>query len=71
MKVEITKKEGGFVIRSEGFHVEIHPDKSGGVIVCFFGKPPRKLKYVVEKNKNLFVNLDIAKILICNEISRL
>lgn len=71
MKAGITNKEGGFVVHSDGFQVEIHPNRNGGVDVCFFGKVPRKLKYVVEKHKNLFVNPDIARTLVCNEISRL
>lgn len=71
MKAVISQKEGGFVIHSEGFQVEIHPDGKGGVLVLFFGQVPRKLKYVVEKHKHLFVNPDIARTLVCNEISHL
>lgn len=71
MKVIVTDKENGFAISSDGFQVEIHPNGKGGVDVVFFGKVPRRLKYVVEKHKNLFVNPDIAKTLICSEISRL
>ena len=71
MKAGITNKDNGILISSDGFQVEIHPDGKGGVDVLFFGKVPRKLKYVVEKHKNLFVNPDIARTLVCNEISRL
>lgn len=71
MKNSVENKDNGFLISSDGFQVEIHPNARGSVDVCFFGKVPRKLKYVVEKHKNLFVNPDIARTLVCNEISRL
>ena len=71
MKNSVKDKDKGFLISSDGFQVEIHPNGKGNVDVCFFGKVPRKLKYVVEKHKNLFVNSDIARTLVCNEISRL
>lgn len=71
MKNSVENKDKGILISSDGFQVEIHPDGKGGVDVLFFGKVPRKLKYVVEKHKNLFVNPDIARKLVCNEISRL
>lgn len=71
MKNSVENKDKGFLISSDGFQVEIHPNRKGNVDVCFFGKVPRKLKYVVEKHKNLFVNPDIARTLVCNEISRL
>ena len=71
MKNSVEKKDNGLLISSDGFQVEIHPNARGRVDVCFFGKVPRKLKYVVEKHKHLFVNPDIARTLVCNEISHL
>lgn len=71
MKNSVENKDKGFLISSDGFQVEIHPDGKGGVLVLFFGQVPRKLKYVVEKHKHLFVNPDIARTLVCNEISHL
>jgi hypothetical protein len=63
--------EKGFLIRADGFQVKIQPDGAGGVHVQYYGTVPRKLKYVIEKHKNLFVNPDFARTLICNEISHL
>jgi hypothetical protein len=69
MKNVVEDKEKGCLIRSDGFQVEIQPDEKGGVFVLFFGKVPRRLKYVVDKHKDLFVNVGMARTLVCNEIS--
>lgn len=71
MKNSVENKDKGILIRSEGFQVEIQPDEKGGVVIFFFGTVPRRLKYVIEKHKNLFVNTSIARTLVCNEISSL
>lgn len=62
---------GGFLIVSDGFQVKVEPDGAGGVYIAFTGKPPRQLKYVIEKHKHLFVSPDLARTLICSEINRL
>ena len=66
---EINDKE--ILIRADGFQVKVQPDGAGGVFIQYYGTVPRKLKYVIEKHKHLFVNPDLARTLICNEISRL
>ena len=66
---EINDKE--ILIRADGFQVKVHPDGAGGVFIQYYGTVPRKLKYVIETHKHLFVNPDLARTLICNEISRL
>jgi len=66
---EINDKE--ILIRADGFQVKVQPDGAGGVYIQYYGTVPRKLKYVIEKHKNLFVNPDLARTLICNEISHL
>ncbi len=71
MNSTFEKKDNGIIIQSSGFQVEINPNGAGGVHVQYYGTVPRKLKYVIEKHKNLVVNPDLARTLICNEISHL
>lgn len=71
MKNECEVKDNGFIIHAEGFQVKVDSDGAGGVYVAFTGAPPRRLKYVVEKNKHLFVSPDLARTLICHEINLL
>lgn len=66
---EINDKE--ILISADGFQVKVQPDGAGGVYIQYYGTVPRKLKYVIEKQKHLFVNPDLARKLICNEISHL
>lgn len=70
MNSTFEKKDNGIIIQSSGFQVEIQPN-GAGVHVLYYGTVPRKLKYVIEKHKNLFVNPDLARTLICDEISHL
>lgn len=71
MKNSVENNDKEILIRADGFQVKVQPNGAGGVYIQYYGTVPRKLKYVIEKQKHLFVNPDLARTLICNEISHL
>ena len=71
MRFICEEKISGLEIKAEGFIVTIGRDDFRNLSLHYAGAIPHKLRRVLEKHKNLFVNTDLARTLICNEISHL
>ena len=71
MKCSCEQKKSCFEITAEGFIITVGRDDFGNIALHYSGVIPHRLRRVLEKHKNLFVNPDIARTLICNEISHL
>lgn len=69
--ITVDKTLNGYYVKAPGFIINVSADDFGGVCVSYSGKIPHKLKKMLEKNKHLFVTVDLAKKLISNELMRL
>lgn len=69
--IAFEKKENGYEVKAPGFIIVIGGDSCGGVYVNYTGQVPHKLKRMLDKNKHLFVSVELAKSLVYNELSRL
>lgn len=71
MRYSFEQKNSGIEIKAEGFCITVGRDDFGNLSLTYYGSIPHKLRRLLEKYKHLFITPEMARTLICNEISTL